>query len=116
MEQGWWQGACGIDAAQAGGGGTRLSIDAGARLPSGACLAFVFLGVEAGLAAEVANLPGLEGSKVYKILNLDSGLSEKLFAQLARMVFRPLKGCRFDAFGSTLPFAGTQVCGYQPET
>lgn len=86
-----------------------------ARLPGGACLGFVFLGVESALAAEVTNLPGLEGSKVCKILNLDLGLSEKLFAQLAKIVSLPLKGCKLDVFGNTLPFSGTQVCGYTLE-
>lgn len=86
-----------------------------ARLPGGACLGFVFLGVESALATEVANLPGLEGSKVCKVLNLDLGLSEKLFAQLAKIVSRPLKGCKLDVFGKTLPFSGTQVCGYTLE-
>ena len=86
-----------------------------ARMPGGACLAFVFLGVESVLAAEVAQLPGLEGSKVCKVLDLDLGLSEKLFLRLAQIVSRPLKGCKLDVLGNTLPFAGTQVCGYTLE-
>lgn len=86
-----------------------------ARLPGGSCLAFVYLGVENDLEAEVRNLPGLEGSKVCKLLNLNLGLSEKLFTQLAKVVSGPLKGCRLDRYGNTLPFSGTQVCGYTLE-
>lgn len=85
------------------------------RLPGGACAALVFLDVSAALAAEIAGLPGLEGSRVCKILRIEQAYGEKLFAQLARIVSRPLKGCRLDGFGNTLPFAGTQVCGYTLE-
>ena len=87
-----------------------------ARLPGGACLGFVFVGVDATLAAEVSNLPGLDGSKVCKVLDWDLGLSEKLFSRLATIVSRPMKGCRLDVHGNTLPFSGTQVCGYTLES
>jgi hypothetical protein len=85
------------------------------RLPGGACVALVYLNVPETLAAEVAMLPGLEGSKVCKVLRIDLGYGEKLFSRLAEIVSRPLKGCRLDTFGNTLPFAGTQVCGYTLE-
>lgn len=85
------------------------------RLPGGACVALIYLDVSATLAAEVAALPGLEGSKVCKVLKISAGFGEKLFGQLAEIVSRPLKGCRLDTFGNTLPFTGTQVCGYTLE-
>jgi hypothetical protein len=85
------------------------------RLPGGFCAAMVYLGVSERLAAEVAALPGVEGSKVCKVLKLSDGSGERLFGQLAAIVSRPLKGCRLNAFGTTLPFTGTQVCGYTLE-
>jgi hypothetical protein len=85
------------------------------RLPGGVCVALVYLDVPEALAAEVAALPGLEGSKVCKVLKIDQGYGEKLFGQLAEIVSRPLKGCRLDTFGNTLSFTGTQVCGYTLE-
>jgi hypothetical protein len=86
-----------------------------ARLPCGACVGIVYLDFPDSLAAEVAALPGLEGSRVCKVLNIDQGSGEKLFRQLTDIVNRPMKGCRLDAFGNTLPFTGTQVCGYTLE-
>lgn len=85
------------------------------RLPGGVCVALVYLDAPEALADEVAALPGLEGSKVCKVLKIEQGYGEKLFAQLAKIVSRPLKGCRLDAFGNTLAFTGTQVCGYTLE-
>jgi hypothetical protein len=48
-------------------------------------------------------------------LTVDQNYSEQLFAQLSRIVSRPLKGCRLNSFGTTIPFTGTQVCGYTLE-
>lgn len=84
-------------------------------MPGGACLAMVYLGIPATLAAEIAALPGLEGSKVCKLLTVEQNYSEMLFGQLKKIVARPMKGCRMNAFGMTLPFTGTQVCGYTLE-
>lgn len=85
------------------------------RLPGGACVGMVYLDMPAGLLKEIAGLPRLEKSKVCKVLQIDQGGGEKLFGQLARVVSRPLKGCRLDTSGNTLPFTGTQVCGYTLE-
>lgn len=85
------------------------------RLPGGACVAFIYMDVSDELAREVHNLPAFEGSRVCRLLTLEQGYSEKLFSQLAAIVSHPLKGCRFDAYGNTLPFTGTQVCGYTLE-
>lgn len=86
-----------------------------ARLPGGACLGLVYLDAPQSLIDEIAALPGLDGSRVCKVLEISTGNAEKLFAQLAKIVARPLKGCRLDAAGNTLPFTGTQVCGYTLE-
>lgn len=86
-----------------------------ARLPGGACLGLVYLDVPQSLLDEIVALPGLDGSRVCKVLEISTGNVEKLFSQLAQVVSRPLKGCRLDAAGNTLPFTGTQVCGYTLE-
>ncbi|MFQ3216896.1 MvaI/BcnI family restriction endonuclease [Paraperlucidibaca sp.] len=85
------------------------------RLPGGACVALMYLNISVELEAAIAALPGLEGSRVCKLLQIDQNLSERLFNQLAAVVGRPMKGCRLDASGNTLPFTGTQVCGYTLE-
>lgn len=85
------------------------------RLPGGACVGMVYLDMPAGLLKEIAGLPRLEKSKVCTVLQIDQGGAEKLFGQLARVVSRPLNGCRLDTSGNTLPFTGTQVCGYTLE-
>ncbi|MFD2271452.1 MvaI/BcnI family restriction endonuclease [Undibacterium arcticum] len=46
---------------------------------------------------------------------LEQGSSKKLERLLADVVGRPLRGCRLDVYGTTLPFSGTQVCGYTLE-
>ncbi|BBI98679.1 hypothetical protein FGKAn22_03720 [Ferrigenium kumadai] len=86
-----------------------------ARLPGGACLGLMYLDVSQSLLDEITALPGLDGSRVCKVLEISTGNAEKLFTQLAQIVSRPMKGCRLDAAGNTLPFTGTQVCGYTLE-
>ncbi len=83
--------------------------------PSGACIALICLDVSGALEAEIRALNSFEGSKVCKLLTIEQGYSQKLFNQLAAIASRPLKGCRLDAYGNTLPFTGTQVCGYTLE-
>lgn len=84
-------------------------------LPGGGCVGLVYIGMQARLASEIAALPGVEGSKVCKLLKIEQNYSERLFTQLSAVVGRPMKGCRLDASGTTLPFTGTQVCGYTLE-
>jgi hypothetical protein len=86
-----------------------------AATPSGGCIGLVYIGFSSRLEQEIALLPGLEGSKVCKLLTVRQNYSEQLFAQLARIVSRPMKGCRLDSSGATIPFTGTQVCGYTLE-
>ena len=85
------------------------------RLPGGACLAMICLNPTDAFLAEVGDLAGLDGSRVCKLLTIKQNYGDKLLAQLARVVSHPLKGCRLDKSGATLPFTGTQVCGYTLE-
>lgn len=85
------------------------------RLPGGACIALIYIDISEELESEIQTLHAFEGSRVCKILTIEQGYSEKLFNQLSKIISRPLKGCRLDAYGKTLPFVGTQVCGYTLE-
>lgn len=85
------------------------------RLPRGECVAMMVIGIGPSLMAEIADLPGLEGSRVCKLLMLRRAPHEQLFQRLAKHVSRLMKGCRLDVSGKTLPFTGTQVCGYTLE-
>ncbi|VXC60791.1 conserved hypothetical protein [Burkholderia sp. 8Y] len=85
------------------------------RLPGGACRAVIYFDVSEKLIREVNSLPGFERSKVCKRLTIDQGNSKKLEDRLSRIVGKPMRGCRLDTFGKTLPFSGTQVCGYTLE-
>ena len=85
------------------------------RLPGGGCIALVVLDYSDFLKSEIEGLPGLEGSKVCKLLKIEEGKSKVLLDRLIPLFSRSMKGCRLDAFGNTLPFTGTQVCGYTLE-
>lgn len=85
------------------------------RAPGGKCVGLVYLDVPDTLEKEIKTLVGFEGSKVCKLLTIEQGYSEKLFGELRAIVNRPLSGCRLDVYGKTLPFTGTQVCGYTLE-
>ena len=85
------------------------------RLPGGACIAMMCIHPSDAFLAEVGALPGLDGSRVCKLLGIQQSYSDQLLSQLSAIVNRPLKGCRLDKNGKTLPFTGTQVCGYTLE-
>ena len=85
------------------------------RLPGGACIALIYIDVSDELEGEIQSLPAFEGSRVCRLLTIEQGYTERLFHQLSEIVAQPLKGCRFDAYRNTLPFTGTQVCGYTLE-
>lgn len=84
-------------------------------IPGGKCVGIVYVGISPKLEKEIAGLPGMEGSKVCKLLTLYRNYSEQLFSRLSQLVARPMKGCRLDSSGATIPFTGTQVCGYTLE-
>lgn len=85
------------------------------RTPKGACRAMVCIDISDELVHEIAALPSFERSKVCKRLSVDLGGTRKLEQLLSSVVGKSLRGCRLDASGHTLPFAGTQVCGYTLE-
>lgn len=86
-----------------------------ARLPLGKCIGIVCIDLNPGFEAEIKSLPGFERAPACKRLKIEQNRSEALASKLAAIVGRPLRGCRLDAFGQTLPFSGTQVCGYTLE-
>lgn len=84
-------------------------------LPGGECVSLVIINYSDSFAVEVDALPGMEGSRVCKQISIEYDYRAKLLKQLAEVVKVPRKGCRLDAFGKTIPFTGTQVCGYTLE-
>lgn len=85
------------------------------RRGSGAVVAVMVADPPAQFADEVASLPAATGSRVWKHLRLRSTAPARLIARLAAVSGRLLPGRRLDAGGATLPFNGTQVCGYTLE-
>ncbi|WP_227340274.1 MvaI/BcnI family restriction endonuclease [Sphingopyxis sp. P8] len=64
---------------------------------------------------DVAGLPSATGSRVWRHLRLRTTAPQRLIALLAAASGRKLPGRRLNAAGATLPFNGTQVCGYTLE-
>lgn len=69
----------------------------------------------AQLLEEVKSLPGVYGSKVCKEIRLDLGRSLRLENDLRQILGNTFDGKRLDKHGNSLPFNGTQVCGYTLE-
>jgi hypothetical protein len=86
-----------------------------ARLPLGKCVGIVCVDLSPDFAESITALPGMPRAVACKRLEIDTGNRYKLETRLAAVLGRPLKGCRLDAYGRTLPFSGTQVCGYTLE-
>lgn len=86
-----------------------------AQLPRGQCVGIVYLHLSLTLEEDLARLPGFERARACKKLVIEQGSSAKLEMRLARVLGVPLRGCRLDSYGRTLPFSGTQVCGYTLE-
>lgn len=86
------------------------------RTPGGGCLAFMFVGFDESLEQEIATLPGFDGSRVCKTIDIHQGNRGRLFAQLkADVLSRAHSGFRLNVMGERIPFDGTQVCGYTLE-
>lgn len=81
----------------------------------GAVVALMVAAPPPGFMDGVAALPNASGSRVWKHLRLRATAPERLVALLAGAAGRQLPGRRLDAAGATLPFNGTQVCGYTLE-
>lgn len=67
------------------------------------------------LIAQVKSLPGFMGSRVVKRLLETTGASDELKNRLKSVLGKWTPGVRLDSKGKTLPFNGTQVCGYTLE-
>lgn len=65
--------------------------------------------------AEVDALPAASGSRTWKHLRLRVSASDRLLARLSDASAQPLPGRRLDSNGLSIPFNGTQVCGYTLE-
>ncbi|NEX62471.1 MvaI/BcnI family restriction endonuclease [Noviherbaspirillum galbum] len=86
-----------------------------ARTPRGKCVGLVYFRLSAKLEREIEALPGFERARACKRLTINQGNTAKLEAALATVLGRSIPGCRLDAYGRSLPFSGTQVCGYTLE-
>lgn len=85
------------------------------RLPTGACVAMIYINISDALEAEIQQLPAFEGSRVCKLITIEQNYATRLAEKLSLIVSHKLKGCRLNAYGNTIPFTGTQVCGYTLE-
>jgi hypothetical protein len=85
------------------------------KLPRGECLSLVYIEVSSALEDEVNALPGFERARACKRLLVEQKNSEKLASRLTKVLGRTFRGSRLDAYGRSLPFSGTQVCGYTLE-
>lgn len=85
------------------------------RRGSGSVVAMMVVDPAEDFRDEVKALPGASGSRVWKHLRLGIPARDRLLPLLAAAAGEPMPGCRLDAAGATLPFNGTQVCGYTLE-
>ena len=85
------------------------------RRGGGEVLAIMVADPGAAFRDDVAALPAAPGSRVWKHLRLRQTADVRLQALLAGTVGKLLPGRRLDSTGQTLPFNGTQVCGYTLE-
>lgn len=83
----------------------------------GAGEAVAFLIVDPGriFEDEVEDLPSAPGSRVWRHLTVKTAFNTQLFAMLGECSMLDLPGCRLKSDGTTVPFNGTQVCGYTLE-
>jgi hypothetical protein len=85
------------------------------RRGSGAVVAVMIADPPPAFIEQIAALPAASGSRVWKHLRLRTTAPQRLVAMLAQASGKRLPGCRLDTSGGTLPFNGTQVCGYTLE-
>lgn len=86
-----------------------------ARLPGGRCVGVVCCDPAPAFIAEIGSLPRMSGAPTCRRLQVGAGNGLMLETRLTAVVGRPMPGCRLDTDGRTLPFSGTQVCGYTLE-
>lgn len=85
------------------------------RRGDGEAVAFMIAEPSGGFSNGVEELPKAPGSRIWKHFRLRTTAPERLLGMLARTTGVRLPGRRLDAAGLTLPFNGTQVCGYTLE-
>lgn len=85
------------------------------RKGNGSALGMMLVAPNAHLTEQIQGLGNAPKSRVWKFLDLSEGSTEKLKGRLSEAVGKNLLGCRFDKDGDTIPFNGTQVCGYTLE-
>lgn len=85
------------------------------RRGSGGVVAIMIADPSSLFISDVDALPAATGSRVWKHLRLRATAPERLVTMLANAAGKPLPGRRLDSAGQTLPFNGTQVCGYTLE-
>lgn len=85
------------------------------RRGSGEAVAIMIADPSSQFMTEVAALPAATGSRVWKYLGLRATAPQRLVSMLANAAGKLLPGRRLDSAGNTLPFNGTQVCGYTLE-
>ena len=85
-----------------------------ARTKQGKAIGMMVLPNETALK-QCKKLPSYLKSKVVHLLLESSGATDSLKAHLKPIVGRWLPGVRLDKLGDTIPFNGTQVCGYTLE-
>jgi hypothetical protein len=86
-----------------------------AQLPGGTAVGLMLVAPSESLTTEVSELPSFNGSRVCKKLIIEQDGSTKLATILKDIIGKTFDGCRYDKHGNTIPFRGTQVCGYTLE-
>jgi hypothetical protein len=86
-----------------------------AQLPGGKALGIMAISPSNDLVDEVNNLASFNGSRICKKLIIEQDGTTELANMLKDIVGKTFDGCRFDKHGNTIPFRGTQVCGYTLE-
>ena len=86
--------------------------------PTGTAVAMLLVDPKEDFVNDFNSLEGYQGSKICRYLPIDGAITgtDRLKQLLIKEVAgKNLKGCRFDKYGNTIPFKGTQVHGYTLE-
>ena len=85
------------------------------RRGAGEVVALMVVDPGPGFNTDLEALPKARGSRVWRHLKLKAARNSRLVALLRSNAKIDLPGCRMTSDGSTVPFKGTQVCGYTLE-
>lgn len=86
-----------------------------ARRGTGSALGIMIVNPGQQFIDEVNLLPATPKSRVWKQIDLGLDVINELFTLLADVTRNEHLGCRLDKRGNTIPFNGTQVCGFTLE-